>query len=219
MTSTIDRIRRHPERARSQRHELDSVLDAGEHVATLATVVDGLPWVVPMLYARIGDQILFHGSTGAGALRHVAAGAPAALCVTHIDGWVYAHTLFDSSANYRSAVVRGTLNCLSGAEAAEALTLMSDRVFPGRSNEVPRHTGKHLAATQALSMDIAEGQWTVKIRNEAPGEPDRNEAVASDLWTGVVPIWTVYGRPQAAPHLAPNVPVSASVQAYVEAKQ
>ena len=56
-----------------------------------------------MLYGRDGDRILLHGSIGAGALRHVAAGAPAALCVTHLDGWVYAHTLFDSSANYRSA--------------------------------------------------------------------------------------------------------------------
>jgi len=49
-----------------------------------------------------GDRILLHGSVGAGALRHVAAGAPAALSVMHIDAWVYAHTLFDSSANYRS---------------------------------------------------------------------------------------------------------------------
>lgn len=195
------------------------MLDAGEHIATLATVVDGLPWVVPMLYARVGDQIVLHGSTGAGALRHVAAGAPAALCVTHVDGWVYAHTLFDSSANFRSAVVRGTLNTLSGEQAAAALTLMSDRVFPGRSSEVPRHTGKHLAATQALSMDIVDGRWTVKIREGAPGEPSRNDAVADDLWTGVVPLRTVYGRPQAAPQLAPDVPVSASVLASIAANQ
>lgn len=219
MTVAIDRIRRHPERARLQRRELDAVLDAGEHVGALATVVDGLPWVVPMLYARVGDRILLHGSTGAGALRHVAAGASAALCVTHIDGWVYAHTLFDSSANFRSAVVRGTLTRLSGDEAAEALMLMSERVFPGRSDEVPPHTGKHLAATQALAMDIVEGQWTVKVRDEAPGEPGVNETVAADLWTGVVPIRTVYGRPQPAAHVAAHVPVSASVLSSVKANQ
>jgi len=219
MTYPIDRIRRHPERARTQRAELNAVLDAGEHVGALATVVDGLPWVVPMLYARVGDRILLHGSTGAGALRHVAAGASAALCVTHVDGWVYAHTLFDSSANFRSAVVRGTLTRLSGDDAAEALTQFSDGVFPGRSGEVPPHSGKHLAATQALALYIVEGQWTVKVRDEAPGEPGANEVVAADLWTGVVPMRTVCGPPQAAARVAASVPVSASVLSYVEENQ
>ena len=110
MTLRRDQINRHRERARHERADLDAVLDAGHHVGTLSTVVDGRPWVVPMLYGRAGDRILMHGSVGAGALRYVAAGAPAALCVMHIDGWVYAHTLFDSSANYRSAVVHGRLD-------------------------------------------------------------------------------------------------------------
>src|SRR5271168_2787119 len=118
MTSTLNQIHRHRERAKHERAELDAVLDAGHHVGTLSTVADGRPWVVPMLYGRAGDRILMHGSVGAGALRQVAAGAPAALCVMHIDGWVFAHTLFDSSANYRSAVVRGELVALSGEEAA-----------------------------------------------------------------------------------------------------
>lgn len=68
-------------------------------------------------------------------------------------------------------------------------------------------------------MDIVEGHWTVKIRDEAPGEPGRNEAVAGDLWTGIVPLRTVYGRPRTARHLAPDVPVSASALSYVEAMQ
>ncbi len=99
MTLRKDQINRHRERARDERADLDAVLDAGYHVGTLSTVADGRPWVVPMLYGRAGDRILMHGSVGAGALRYVATGAPAALCVMHVDGWVYAHTLFDSSAN------------------------------------------------------------------------------------------------------------------------
>src|ERR1700685_1313447 len=124
MTSRENQINRHRERARHERAELDAVLDAGHHVGTLSTVADGRPWVVPMLYGRAGDRILMDGSVGAGALRDVAARGPAALCVMHIAGWVYAHTLFDSSANYRSAVVHGELVALSGPEAAEALTLI-----------------------------------------------------------------------------------------------
>lgn len=200
-----DRIRRHPERARTARDDLDAVLDAGEHVGTLSTVVDGRPWAVPMLYARSGDRVLLHGSTGAGALRAVADGAPAALTVTHLDAWVYAHTLFDSSANYRSAVVSGSLERLTGDDAVAALTDISEALFPGRSAEVPAHTRKQVAATQALALPIVDGQWTVKIRTGGPGFPDADEIVAPDLWTGVVPIRTVYGEPQPAEGVSPSV--------------
>jgi hypothetical protein len=173
-------------------------------------VADGRPWVVPMLYGRAGDRILLHGSVGAGALRHVAAGAPAALSVMRIDAWVYAHTLFDSSANYRSAVVHGRLIALSGDEAAQALTQISECLTPGRSAEVPFHTKKQLAATTALAMDITAGEWTVKIRDAGPGEPEPGEAEPG-LWTGILPITSGYGTPQTSAWVPADTPVSPSV--------
>ncbi len=209
------RIHRHAERASKERTDLYAVLDAGHHLGTLSTVVDGRPWVVPMLYARAGDRILLHGSVAAGALGHGAAGAPVALCVALLDGWVYAHTLFDSSANYRSAVVHGELVVLTGLDARQALNDLSDTLFPGRGAEVPAHTRKQLAATQALTLDITDGQWTVKVRAAGPGEPAAGEAVAPDLWTGVLPMDSRYGDPQPAP-AAVTVPVSPSVQARFE---
>src|SRR5882757_7014251 len=132
MTLRPNQINRHRERSRDERAELDAVLDAGHHIGTLSTVADGRPWVVPLLYGRAGDRILMHGSVGPGALRYVATGAAAALCVMHIDGWVYAPTLFASSANYRSAVVHGGLRPLSGDAAADALTQISECLTPGR---------------------------------------------------------------------------------------
>jgi uncharacterized protein len=211
MTQRHDQINRHSERARGDRADLDAVLDAGNHVGSLSTVVDGRPWVVPMLYGRDGDRVLLHGSTGAGALRHVAAGAPAALCVTHLDGWVYAHTLFNSSANYRSAVVHGRLIPLAGDAAVAALTSISEGLMPGRSAEVPPHTKKEVAATAALAMDITEGQWTVKVRDAGPGEPDDGEEPDPGLWRGVLPVAATYGSPRTAAEIDPGTPVSPSV--------
>ena len=167
--------------------------------------------VVPMLYARLGDRIVMHGSTGAGALRHVANGAQAALCVTHLDAWVYAHTLFDSSANYRSAVVRGTLSQLRDQAAIDALTELSEHIFPGRSREVPPHTRKQLAATQALALDIIDGQWTVKAREGDPTKPSADEVLDDQLWTGIVPIHVIYGTPVTAEDRPADLPVSPSV--------
>jgi len=211
MTLRRDEINRHRERARRERAELNAVLDAGHHVGTLSTVVDGRPWVVPMLYGRAGDRILMHGSVGAGALRYVATGAPAALCVMHIDGWVYAHTLFDSSANYRSAVVHGRLYRLDGDEAIQALTQISEGLTPGRPAEVPFHTKKQLAATTALAMDIVEGQWTVKVRDAGPGVPEPGETDPG-LWTGILPIISTYGPPRTSANVPADTPVSPSVR-------
>lgn len=215
MVNRVDQVNRHAERARHNRADLDAVLDAGHHLGTLSTVVEGRPWVVPMLYGRAGDRVLLHGSVGAGALRHVAAGAPAALSVTHLDGWVYAHTLFDSSANYRSAVVHGQLRLLTGEAAVVAFDQLVEDVFPGRAAEVPAHTRKQLAATQALALDIVDGGWTVKVRDGGPSAPDDSDDVDDDLWTGVLPIPSAYGEPQPATRVGPQVGTPASVLALI----
>lgn len=214
MTTDTGQVGRHRERARQQRADLYAVLDAGHHIGSLSTVADGRPWVVPMLYGRAGDRILMHGSAGAGALRYVAAGAPAALCVAHMDGWVYGHTLFNSSANYRSAVVHGQLAALTGDAAVEALTLISECLTPGRSAEVPFHTKKEVAATTALAMDILDGQWTVKVRDAGPGEPEPDEALPG-LWTGVLPVTSAYRQPWTSAFVPADTPVSPSVLAAV----
>ncbi|QBJ95127.1 pyridoxamine 5'-phosphate oxidase family protein [Rhodococcus sp. ABRD24] len=210
VTSAADlaRLRRLTERGRTDRAELDAILDATP-VGTLATVVDGLPWVVPMLFARCGDRILLHGSTGAGALRHVAAGSPVALSVTLLDAIVVADNLFSSSANYRSAVVRGNLTVLRAAESESALVALSDALIPGRSTEVRASTGKELAATLAVALPIEPGGWTVKVRDAPPSEGDGN----SETWSGVVPLRTVAGAPVRAPWVSDQASVPASVQA------
>ena len=107
-TDELATLTRKPDRA-GDRRLLDEVLDEAR-VGVLSTVTDDrLPWSVPMLAARDGDRLLIHGSSGAGALRHVAAGAPVTFTAFLLDGLVVAETLFDHSVNYRSAVVRGRL--------------------------------------------------------------------------------------------------------------
>ncbi|MEV0672611.1 pyridoxamine 5'-phosphate oxidase family protein [Mycobacterium sp. NPDC050441] len=209
----MKQIRREHHLARTDRTALDSVLDAAA-VGTLATVVDGLPWVVPMLYARDGDRVVLHGSTGAGALRHVAAGAPAAFCVTLLDGIVVAETLFESTANYRSAVVRGNLTVLDPRDAAYALDLMSDSLIPGRSAEVRSSTKKELAATLAIALPIEPEGWTVKVRDAPPPRPEAQADLGG--WAGVVPLRTVAGEPIAAPWVATDVDAPESVHQLVK---
>ena len=111
---------------------------------------------------------------------------------------------------YRSAVVHGALTLVTGDEAVEALVEIAERLTPGRAAEVPFHTKKQVAATTVLAMGIAEGSWTVKVRDGDPGEPDAGEH-SGELWTGVLPIVSTYRAPKPAARLPSGVPVSASV--------
>ena len=200
-------VGRYRDRSRTRREDLDAVLDAAL-VGTLSTVVDGQPWVVPLLYARDGDRVVLHGSTGAGALRHVAAGAPAALSVVHLDAVVVAHNTFDTSMNYRSAVVYGMLQPIPDPEEKRAaMTVVSDAVLPGREDEVEPMTAKQLAATAVMALAIREGEWVVKARTGGPGERD----VPTDAWTGVVPLRTLADEPVPEPRSAGH-PVPWSVR-------
>ncbi|GAA4395830.1 hypothetical protein GCM10023153_18200 [Ornithinibacter aureus] len=206
------RLRRLADRARSERTELDALLDE-VLTGTLSTVVDGRPWVVPMLFARDGDRVLLHGSTGAGALRHVAAGAPAVFSVMVVDGLVVAHTTFDSSANYRSAVIHGVLTPLTGEDRETSLDRISERLVPGRTSEVRPMLPKEVAATLAMELPITDGQWVLKARSGGASAPDEE----TDAWSGVVPLRVVAGDPEPAPwSVEAATPVPASVTAFVE---
>jgi nitroimidazol reductase NimA-like FMN-containing flavoprotein (pyridoxamine 5'-phosphate oxidase superfamily) len=208
----LSTLTRKPDRGSSSRALLDALLD-DELVGTLSTVVDGQPWAVPLLFARDGDRVLLHGSTGAGALRHVAAGAPMAFSVTAIDGIVVAESTFDSSANYRSAVLRGVARNLTGDERADILDRLSERILPGRTGEVRPSTRKEWAATLAMELPIAEGSWTYKERTGGPSAPEE----AIDVWCGVIPLRRVAAVPEPA---AWSVgPVPASVLAVTEGRR
>ncbi|MDN5727135.1 MAG: pyridoxamine 5'-phosphate oxidase family protein, partial [Propionibacteriales bacterium] len=114
MNSAPRAIGRLKERAVTDRAALDAILDSSSLAVVCTVDADGLPQVIPTLHARVGDRLILHGSSGAGTLRLAAGGAPIAVCVARMDGLVVAETLFDSSANYGSAVVTGVARVLTG---------------------------------------------------------------------------------------------------------
>jgi len=194
---TLEDLTRKKERRSTEREQLDRLLDE-ELVGTLATVTsDGRPWAVPMLLGRDGDRILLHGSTGAGALRHLADGAEAVLEVHAVDGLVLASSMFDHSANYRSAVVRGVPVTLTGDDAWAALDRVADALVPGRRDEVREMLPKEVAATVVLALDLTDDNWILKVRGGGTGEEPA--AVPDGTWTGVVPLHTVAGEPEPSP--------------------
>lgn len=192
--STVTRLR---ERARTDRSDLHAVLDAGL-VCHLGLVRDGAPVVLPTGYGRIDDTVYVHGSTGAGYLRGVD-GAPVCLTVTHLDGIVYARSVFHHSMNYRSAVVHGTARTVTDPdERWAALEAIVEQLSPGSWAHARQPTARELAATAVLALDLAEA--SVKVRTGPPGD-DAEDIAAGGRWAGVLPVRPGFGAPQPCPTL------------------
>ena len=190
-SSARTRVRRIPEKAITDRHVLHAVLDAGL-VAHVAVVDDeGQPYVVPVAYARDGERVLFHGSTGSRLFRGLADGAPTCLTVMLLDGVVLARSAFESSMHYRSAMVLGSATVLEGDDAERALRVISDHLLPGRWDDIRPPSKKETAATLVLSLPLDEA--SVKISAGPPD--DLPEDVDRPVWGGHVPIREVYGEP------------------------
>jgi nitroimidazol reductase NimA-like FMN-containing flavoprotein (pyridoxamine 5'-phosphate oxidase superfamily) len=169
-------------------------------------VESGQPFVLPYAFVRDGDRILIHGSSGARFMRELAKGSPTCITVTKLDGLVLARTTFDSSMNYRSVVILGTAEEITGDDKNELLEKVSDGLVPGRTLEVRESTNKELAATTLLSISLAEA--SVKIRS---GMPHDDEGEGTGVWAGVIPLHLVAGEPIAADEESQNLPVPKSV--------
>jgi uncharacterized protein len=209
MRGRRNRVRRHPERGRYDRPSVDSVLDASL-VAHVAFVDDGQPYCIPMLKARVGDTLYVHGSSASRTLRLLGAGVPACVTVTAIDGLVLARSVFEHSANYRSAILLGTFRRVEAvAERLAALEAFANTLVPGRWDEVRPPSERELKATAIVGLPIAEA--AVKIRTGGPTDDDSPDADWA-TWAGVVPIETRFGEPQPSPGLRPGIPLAASVR-------
>lgn len=202
--STATRLR---ERARTDRADLYSVLDAGL-ICHLGLVRDGAPVVLPTGYGRIGDTVYVHASTGAGYLR-IVPGAPVCLTVTHVDGIVYARSVFHHSMNYRSAVVHGVARLVTDApERWDALRAIVEQLSPGSWDHARQPNAKELAATAVLALDLDEA--SVKIRTGPPGDDDE-DIEAGGRWAGVLPVTTSFGAPLTCPTLPADEPTPTHV--------
>lgn len=209
MNAPSTRVSRLSEKQTSSRPALDALLDATP-LATVALVRDGHPVVFPTGFVRRGDELVIHGSTGSPWLRALAGGAPAAVSVTALDGVVVARSGFESSFHYRSAVMFGSFEEVAPQDKVAYLDLLTDTFIPGRVAELRASSRRELAATQVLRLVIAADNWSLKVSDGWPEDPE--EDVAAGVWAGVVPLTTMYGQPRRAPDCDAAIPIPGSVR-------
>jgi nitroimidazol reductase NimA-like FMN-containing flavoprotein (pyridoxamine 5'-phosphate oxidase superfamily) len=202
-------VRRLSKRGDYQRETIDAVLDEAL-ICHIGFVHDDQPYVIPTLHARVGDQVLIHGSAASRTLRTIAAGAPLCLTATLVDGLVLARSAFHHSMNYRSVVLLGSARLLEDEdEKTAALEAFTEKLVPGRWDAVRWPTRQELKGTKVLTMPIDEA--SAKVRT---GQPvDDEEDYALDTWAGLVPLGITPGAPQPDPRLADGTGVPAHVKA------
>ncbi|MET9364195.1 pyridoxamine 5'-phosphate oxidase family protein [Streptomyces sp. NPDC006632] len=200
------------ERASYDRELVHTILDTA-YVCHLGFVRDGAPVVLPTLFARVGERLYVHGSTGSRPLRAAGQadpGLPVCLTVTHVDGLVLARSAFHHSINYRSVVVHGVAQDVTDPEEKRsALDALVDHVVPGRSLDSRPANAKELAATAVISLDLDE--VSAKLRTGGPN--DDAEDLTLPYWTGVLPLTRGYGTPVPADDLDPAVAVPGYISA------
>ena len=182
------RVRREPHRGLYDRSTIDAILDEAL-LCHLGFEVEGQPYVIPTLHARVGDVLYVHGSSASRMLRHAAAGARVCATVTLFDGLVLAKSVFNHSVNYRSVVVFGSATVVDGDEKREALRALTEQLAPGRWDEARQPTEQELKATWILSLPLDEASAKVRSGPEEDDEEDRDLPV----WAGVVPVHLAAG--------------------------
>lgn len=208
MSQPSTRVTRLPEKQSTSRDALYELLGSTP-LATVALIRDHHPVAVPTGFARVDDWLVIHGSTGSPWMRALAGGVHAAVSVTTLDGVMVARSGFESSFLYRSACLFGTFERIAEEEKVEYLDKLTDSFIPGRVAELRESTRKELAATLALRLAITDTNWSLKVSDGFPEDPE--EDIASGAWAGVVPLTTVYGEPQRAPDCDASIPTPDSV--------
>jgi hypothetical protein len=196
-----NRVRRLPARATHEREAVHAILDAAL-VCHLGFVEAGQPYVIPTLHARAGDAVLLHGSSRSRTLDALAAGGEVCLTVALIDGLVLARSAFHHSVNYRSVTVFGRARAITDdAGKLAALRAFTERIYPGRWDEVRAPSAPELRATQVLTLSLDES--VAKVRTGPP--LDDADDMGWPVWAGVVPLEMTARAPVPDAQLAPGI--------------
>lgn len=188
-------VARHDEREVFDRDAINRLLD-NQYVAHVGFIDqdNGLPFVIPMGFARDNNRILLHGSTGSRMMRQIAQGIDLCVTVTQLNAIVVARSSFNSSMNYESVMVFGKARVLEADEKDSALEQITEKLVPGLWNYGRPLVSKEIAATMIVELSL--DKISAKSREGDPS--DDEEDLALPIWAGLLPIETKLGTPITA---------------------
>lgn len=180
--TTITRL---PKRGAYDKETIFNILDEAL-VCTIAFVRNNEPFQIPTGFCRVEDYLYIHGSVGSFYMRELAENkSTVCISVTHLDGLVLARSAFHHSMNYRSAIIFSRAEKVTDQkELYSVLEIFTNKIQPGRWNDVRKPTEGEWKATMVIKFKIEEASAKIRV-----GEPkDDDEDYELDVWAGVVPL-------------------------------
>ena len=182
-------ITRLPKRGVYDVETVYSILDEAL-VCTVAYSHEGQPFQIPTGFCRIGNTVYLHGSVGAWYMRQIADGAPVCISTMILDGMVLARSAFHHSVNYRSVVFFSKGRKVTEKdELYRSLEVFTNKMCPGRWNDIRQPNDGEWKATMVLAFDIDEASAKVRVG----GPKDDDEDYDLNVWAGVQPVSLVRG--------------------------
>ena len=179
-----NQVRQLRNKAAYDKETVHAILDAGL-LAHVAFVQDGQPVVVPMLYGRLNETVFLHGARKARVIRLLEGTGTACMNVTLVDGLVYARSAFNSSMNYRSVTLFGSVRLIDDdAEKRAALRVITECTMPGRWDELREPLAKEVRMTGVIALDIESA--SAKVSTGMPEDEDEDYGIP--VWAGVLPL-------------------------------
>lgn len=204
------RLLREPHRGVYDRESIHKILDEGL-VCHVGFTVENQTYVIPTMYARIGEGIYFHGSVASRMLRRLSEGLNVCVTVTLLDGLVLARSIFNHSMNYRSVVALGIAMPVNDPlQKLEALRAFVEKIIPGRWNEARQPSATELKATSIFQLPLTE--VSAKVRS-GPVEDDAAD-YELPIWAGLIPLRLVAEAPLRDERCAPSIPIPTYAEHY-----
>lgn len=201
-------ITRLPKRGAYDQETVYAILDEALY-CTVAFVRDNEPFQIPTGFCRINDKLYIHGSVGSSYMRELGE-KKELVCInaTLMDGLVLARSAFHHSVNYRSVVIFSRPEKVTDEnELYRVLEAFTNKMQPGRWDEVRKPTSSEWKATMVLALQIEEA--SAKIRTGPP--KDDNEDYDLNVWAGVVPLTVTRQQPIPDPLLRSSIPLPPSL--------
>lgn len=186
------KLKRRADRGSYDRDVVNAILDEA-YFCHVGFVLEGQPFVVPTIHARIDDRLYIHGSAASRMLRTVRAeGVPVCVTVSMVDALVLARSAFHHSMNYRSVMLLGqAVQVVDEDEKMAALAAVVEHVLKGRWADTRWPIRPERKQTMVLRLPIDEA--SAKMRAGMPKDDD--EDMGLPHWAGLVPLRVVPGTP------------------------
>lgn len=207
----FNKVIRGAKREKNDTESVNAILDAG-FLCHVAFQYQGQSMIIPTAYGRDGESLYLHGSTKNFMLNQILDGQTICISITHLDGIALAKSLFNTSVNYRSAILFGKAVLVSDEpDRMNGMKTISENILKGRWDEVMVGDEHQLKATLVIKFSIDSA--SVKIRNEGPVGDD---AITEKVWSGQIPLVMKALQPIQDSKFGLELEMSESVKNYYE---